>query len=123
MAYGGIDKHRQNEIKMKENWGKWNFEGNFNALNFDQNQEKIILESGNTDFHELPTEIFLFFSRCLSIFSTLWFSFPKTLWFFSPTPGGGDYRRIYTPGANSIVVYVHTLKLSGVWWPIRLITK
>ena len=52
---------------------KFNFEGNFNALNFDQNQEKIrkiILESGNTDFHELPTEIFLF-SLCLSIFSTL----------------------------------------------------
>jgi hypothetical protein len=40
-ANGGIDKHRQNEIKMKENWRKWNFEGNFNALNFDQNQEKI----------------------------------------------------------------------------------
>jgi hypothetical protein len=44
-ANGGIDKHRQNEIKMKENWRKigrkWNFEGNFKALNFDQNQEKI----------------------------------------------------------------------------------
>jgi hypothetical protein len=39
-ANGGIDKHRQNEIKMKENWRKWNFEGNFNALNFDKNQEK-----------------------------------------------------------------------------------
>jgi hypothetical protein len=55
----------------RQAWTKRNFEGNFNALNFDQNQEKIILESGNTDFHELPTEMFLFFSLCLSIFSTL----------------------------------------------------
>jgi hypothetical protein len=73
-ANGGIDKHRQNEIKMKENWRKLNFEGNFNALNFDQNQEKIILESGNTDFHELPTEIFLFFPSAFPFF-LLFFDF------------------------------------------------
>jgi hypothetical protein len=77
-ANGGIDKHRQNEIKMKENWRKWNFEGNFNALKISikirKQLEKIILESGNTDFHELPTEIFLFFPSAFPFF-LLFFDF------------------------------------------------
>jgi hypothetical protein len=79
MAYGGKWGHRQNEI---------------------------ILESGNTDFHELLTEIFLFFSLCLSIFSTLlWFSSLALRPFDSfppPQGGGGDYRRIYTPDLISL---------------------
>jgi hypothetical protein len=105
---GGIDKHRQNEIKMKENWRKWNFEGNFNALNFDQNQEKIRknhfgkwkhwfsrITHGNCSLlFRLP---FHFFYSSLIFFPS-----PKTLWLLSPTPGGGgDYRRIYTPVYNS----------------------
>jgi hypothetical protein len=104
-ANGGIDKHRQNEIKMKENWRKWNFEGNFNALNFDQNQKKIRknhfgkwkhwfsrITHGNFSLL-FPLPFHFFYS------SLIFFPSPKTLWLFSPTPGwgGGDYRRIYTP--------------------------
>jgi hypothetical protein len=104
-ANGGIDKHRQNENKMKENWRKWNFEGNFKALNFDQNQEKIrkkhfgkwkhwFSQITHGNFSLLfPLPFHFFYS------SLIFFPSPKTLWFFSPTPGGGgDYRRIYTPG-------------------------
>jgi hypothetical protein len=69
--------HRQNEIKMKENWRKWNFEGNFNALNFDQNQEKVRKNhfgKWKHWFSPITHGIFLFFSLCLSIFP-LFFDF------------------------------------------------
>jgi hypothetical protein len=103
-ANGGIYKHRQNEIKMKENWRKWNFEGNFNVSNFDQNQEKIRknhfgkwkhwfsrITHGNFSLL-FPVPFHFFYS------SLIFFPSPKTLWFFSPTPGGGGgIIEEYTP--------------------------
>jgi hypothetical protein len=94
-ANGGIDKHRQNEIKMKENWRKCNFEGNLNALNFDQNQEKSRKNHFGKWKHRFsrithgnfsllfPLPFHFFYS------SLIFFPSPKTLWLFSPTPGGG----------------------------------
>jgi hypothetical protein len=101
LTNGGIDKHRQNEIKMKENWRKWNFEGNFNALNFDQNHEKIRknhfgkwkhwfsrITHGNFSLL-FPLPFHFFYS------SLIFFPSPKTLWFFSPR--GGGIIEEYTP--------------------------
>ena len=114
-ANGGIDKHRQNEIKMKENWRKCNFEGNFNALNFDQNQEKSRKNHFGKWKHWFSRithgNFSLLFPLPFNFFysSLIFFPSPKTLWFFSPTPGGGGIIEEYTPLYISDLNFLYTI--------------